>query len=114
MLAAGAGTAGSWATSHEVNQRIENDPYHVDKAPVQADHPNRRVITRWFVRWLCSSFHWPLLQQTEESGHRKGYVALGIIGIFIPFLWLIGAILPAKRGSQYESAERTRMQAQMQ
>jgi len=45
---------------------------------------------------------------------RKGYVALGIIGIFIPFLWLIGAILPAKRGSQYESAERTRMQAQMQ
>src|SRR6266699_3139404 len=45
---------------------------------------------------------------------RKGYGALGIIGIFIPFLWLIGAILPAKRGSQYESAERTRMQAQMQ
>ena len=45
---------------------------------------------------------------------RKGYLALGIIGIFIPFLWLIGAILPAKRGSQYEIAERTRMQAQMQ
>src|SRR5438034_5010377 len=43
---------------------------------------------------------------------RKGYVALGIIGIFIPFLWLIGAILPAKRGSQYEMAERTRLQAQ--
>jgi hypothetical protein len=43
---------------------------------------------------------------------RKGYVALGIIGIFIPFLWLIGAILPAKSGSQYEIAERTRMQAQ--
>ena len=43
---------------------------------------------------------------------RKGYVALGIIGIFIPFLWLIGAILPAKGGSQYEIAERSRMQAQ--
>jgi hypothetical protein len=42
---------------------------------------------------------------------RKGYIMLGIIGIFIPFLWLIGAILPAKRGSQYEIAERTRMQA---
>ncbi len=42
---------------------------------------------------------------------RKGYVLLGIIGIFIPFLWLIGAILPAKRGSSYEIAERTRMQA---
>ena len=42
---------------------------------------------------------------------RKGYLALGIIGIFIPFLWLIGAILPAKPGSQYEIAERARMQA---
>ncbi len=45
---------------------------------------------------------------------RKGYVVLGIIGIFIPFLWLIGAILPAKRGSQYDIAERLRIQAQMQ
>ena len=42
---------------------------------------------------------------------RKGYVLLGIIGIFIPFLWLIGAILPAKRGSSYDNAERTRIQA---
>ena len=42
---------------------------------------------------------------------RKGYLALGIIGIFIPFLWLIGAILPAKPGSQYALAERARMQA---
>ena len=41
---------------------------------------------------------------------RKGYILLGIIGIFVPFLWLIGAILPAKRGSSYEIAERTRMQ----
>jgi len=42
---------------------------------------------------------------------RKGYLLLGIIGIFIPFLWLIGAILPAKPGSQYAIAERARMQA---
>jgi hypothetical protein len=26
---------------------------------------------------------------------------LGLIGIFIPIRWLIGAILPAKRGSSY-------------
>ena len=31
---------------------------------------------------------------------RKGYILLGIIGIFLPFLWLIGAILPDKRVSQ--------------
>jgi hypothetical protein len=33
---------------------------------------------------------------------RKGYTLLGIIGIFLPILWLIGAILPAKRGSRFE------------
>jgi hypothetical protein len=45
---------------------------------------------------------------------RKGYVVLGIVGIFIPFLWLIGAILPAKPGSQYAVEEATRYQSQMQ
>ena len=45
---------------------------------------------------------------------RKGYVLLGIIGIFLPFLWLIGAILPAKRGSRYAIDEGVRMQAQIQ
>ena len=30
---------------------------------------------------------------------RKGYIVLGIIGIFLPFLWLIGAILPDKRAA---------------
>jgi hypothetical protein len=32
---------------------------------------------------------------------RKGYTLLGIIGIFIPILWLIGAVLPAKPNSHY-------------
>jgi hypothetical protein len=27
---------------------------------------------------------------------------LGIVGIFLPWLWLIGAFLPAKKGSRYE------------
>lgn len=45
---------------------------------------------------------------------RKGYVVLGIIGIFFPFLWLIGAILPAKWGSQYQIQESIRLQAEMQ
>ncbi len=43
---------------------------------------------------------------------RKGHIVLGIVGIFIPFLWLIGAILPAKAGSQYAIEERARVQAQ--
>jgi hypothetical protein len=36
------------------------------------------------------------------------------VGIFIPFLWLIGAILPAKQGSRYDIAQQTAYQAQMQ
>jgi hypothetical protein len=41
---------------------------------------------------------------------RKGYVALGILGIIFPFLWLIGAILPAKRGSEYEMRRRAQIE----
>jgi hypothetical protein len=33
---------------------------------------------------------------------RKGHIALGILGIFLPFLWLVGAVLPARPGSAYE------------
>ncbi|MCI0439729.1 MAG: hypothetical protein L0177_11460 [Chloroflexi bacterium] len=33
---------------------------------------------------------------------RKGHWVLGILGIFLPLLWLIGAVLPAKQGSRYE------------
>jgi hypothetical protein len=36
---------------------------------------------------------------------RKGYVALGIIGIIFPILWLIGAVLPAKHGSRYATMQ---------
>lgn len=31
---------------------------------------------------------------------RKGRPLLGCLGFFLPFLWLVGAILPPKRGSQ--------------
>jgi hypothetical protein len=45
---------------------------------------------------------------------QKGRTLLGIIGIFTPFLWLIGAILPAKPGSRYDIAMRTYSQQQVQ
>jgi len=28
---------------------------------------------------------------------RKGHWVIGVIGIFLPFLWLLGAVLPDKR-----------------
>jgi hypothetical protein len=43
----------------------------------------------------------------------KGYTVLGIIGIFFPFLWLIGAILPAKKGSRFELAQQMQYQTAM-
>jgi hypothetical protein len=42
---------------------------------------------------------------------RKGYIALGILGIFLPFLWLIGAVLPPRQGSAYEVQEGARLSA---
>jgi hypothetical protein len=44
---------------------------------------------------------------------EKGHTILGIVGIFMPFLWLIGAILPAKPGSRFDSAQRSMYQAPM-
>ena len=35
---------------------------------------------------------------------QKGYAILGILGIFLPFLWLIGAVLPDKRGARAANA----------
>lgn len=43
----------------------------------------------------------------------KGYKILGIVGIFFPVLWLVGAILPAKTGSRHDIAAQTRYQATM-
>ena len=39
---------------------------------------------------------------------QKGRTWLGIIGIFMPILWLIGAFLPAKPGSPFEIAQQAR------
>jgi hypothetical protein len=43
----------------------------------------------------------------------KGYTILGVVGIFMPILWLIGAILPAKPGSLHDVAEAARYQQRM-
>ncbi len=40
---------------------------------------------------------------------QKGHTLLGIVGIFIPLLWLVGAMLPSKPGSSYEAQERARL-----
>jgi hypothetical protein len=42
---------------------------------------------------------------------KKGHTLLGILGIFLPLLWLIGACLPAKHGSRAWVEEGMRRQA---
>lgn len=40
-----------------------------------------------------------LLFTVAVIAFRKGHWVLGLIGFFIPILWLVGAALPARRGS---------------
>ena len=39
---------------------------------------------------------------------QKGYTLPGIVGIFVPLLWPVGAILPADEGSRYPVRDATR------
>jgi hypothetical protein len=67
----------------------------------------------WFLSAMLLFVYFFLLFTVCFLTFRKGHYVLGIIGIFIPFLWLIGAILPAKEGSTYQMEEAARYQAQM-
>ncbi len=67
----------------------------------------------WFLSAMLLFVYFFLLFTVCFLTFRKGHYVLGIVGIFIPFLWLIGAILPAKEGSTYQMEEAARYQAQM-
>ena len=64
------------------------------------------IIIGGLAGWFASMF------MKSDTGIFLNIV-LGIVGIFLPFLWLIGAILPAKRGSRYEVDQRMRQQVAM-
>jgi hypothetical protein len=68
----------------------------------------------WLLYTMLVMFYIMCLFTVCALTFRKGHTILGIVGIFIPFLWLIGAILPAKQGSRYDVAQQTAYQAQMQ
>jgi len=70
-----------------------------------------------FFSWLFTFMFWMFYIFAIFSvcmlTFKKGHTLLGIIGIFLPFLWLIGAVLPAKRGSRYEAEMAMSQQAQI-
>jgi hypothetical protein len=65
----------------------------------------------WLLWILLFTFYIFCLFTVCALTFQKGRTWLGIIGIFIPFLWLIGAILPAKPGSRYDIAQQMRYRA---
>jgi hypothetical protein len=74
-----------------------------------AIEPARRTKAKWvlmsFMEWmlwfLVATFYVFCVFTVCLLTFRKGYVGLGILGIFVPFVWLVGAVLPAKTGSSY-------------
>jgi hypothetical protein len=56
----------------------------------------------WILGFILFSFYITCLFTVCLMTFQKGHIVLGIVGIFIPLLWLIGAFLPAKQGSRYD------------
>ncbi len=52
----------------------------------------------WFFSITLGIIYIALLFTVIVVTFRKGHWVLSQIGFFIPVLWLIGAILPSKRG----------------
>ncbi len=68
----------------------------------------------WFLGFILFAFYITCLFTVCSLTFQKGHTMLGIVGIFVPFLWLIGAILPAKPGSRYEVAQQMAYQQRAQ
>jgi hypothetical protein len=66
-------------------------------------------ILEWALWFMFFTVYIVCLFTVCALTFRKGYVALGIIGIFLPFLWLIGAVLPAKAGSAHDLQQRAQL-----
>jgi hypothetical protein len=64
----------------------------------------------WFM--LASFYIWCLFTVAIIT-FRKGHTVLGILGIFLPILWLIGAFIPAKEGSRYDVEQQIVYQRQV-
>ena len=55
----------------------------------------------WFFWTGMAVLYLVLLFTVCALTFRKGHTVLGILGIFLPILWLIGAMLPPTENSNY-------------
>ncbi len=60
-------------------------------------------MSGWFVGIGLGILYLVLLFTVAIMTFRKGHWVLGLIGFFFPILWLIGAILPARRSSSHRA-----------
>ena len=58
----------------------------------------------WVLLVILGVLYVSLVFTVAMITFQKGYALLGVLGIFVPILWLIGAVLPAKQGSSYQAA----------
>jgi hypothetical protein len=68
----------------------------------------------WALSFCLAFLYIWLLVTVAVLTFRKGYTALGCLGFFLPILWLIGAILPVKKGSRLWVDQGRREQADIQ
>jgi hypothetical protein len=68
----------------------------------------------WALGFVLLSLYITCLFTVCSMTFQKGRTVLGIVGIFAPWLWLIGAFLPAKKGSRYELAQQAVGQRQVE
>jgi len=48
----------------------------------------------WFLGFTVAILYFALLFFFGVRTFRRGYLMLGVLGIVLPFLWLIGGLLP--------------------
>src|SRR3954467_8082869 len=81
-------------------------------------HRRRRFMDGSWLEWVLGVLFFTLyivcIFTVCMITFQKGRWVLGIVGILLPFLWLIGAILPPRKGSRYDVAQQMAYRQQVQ
>lgn len=78
------------------------------RRPVEIAERKGPAVWEWIFGVALLALYIFFLFTVCRLTFAKGHSVLGILGIFVPFLWLIGAVLPARPGSPFDRAEAAR------
>lgn len=59
----------------------------------------------WILTSMLVTLYFTILITAGVTTFSKGRWVLGILGLFVPLLWLIGMFLPARPGSRYAARQ---------